>query len=90
MAKAPEVIRIEYRFNEASGLYAASSPDLKGLHVIDQTKQRVIDRLPEVATELAKAMGFDVCYRWGPAEPGDSIPGWDSVPQELTAAAAPC
>lgn len=86
----PETIRIVYSYNESGRLWAASSPDFKGLHVIDSSRERVIDRLPEVATELAKAMGHDVAYCWEREEPAAKVPGFHSMPNELIAATAPC
>lgn len=83
----PDMLRIELLFNEHAALWAATSPDMKGLLVVDRTMQRVMDRLPEVATELARAMGGTGAYGWAHDMPPPP-PGFRAITAHLERVAA--
>lgn len=84
----PDMLRIELLFNESADLWAATSPDMKGLLVVDRTVQRVLDRLPDVATELARAKGEEaVAYGWMRGTPSPA-PGFRAISASLMRLAA--
>jgi len=67
-ASPAATLRVDFLFNERSGLWAARSPDCPALCVVDRTVTRVMERAPQVASLLAQAMGGGKAqYRWANA-----------------------
>ena len=80
----PKTLKIDYEFSDTTGLWIATSPDLRGLMVIDKTQRAVVNRLPKVATELVAAMGYSCRYEWADREP--LSPDFDPLLAQLVAA----
>jgi hypothetical protein len=62
-------LRIQIALDLDSGIWQGSSIDMPGLLIFDKTRERVAERLPEVASGLAQARGQQLRFSWdGPNE----------------------
>ena len=55
MANFPERVRIAYKHNKRSGLYAAVSDDLPGLMTVAKTIDEVDTRVPGAIAQIVEA-----------------------------------
>lgn len=55
MAHFPERVRLMYRHNKRSGLYAAVSDDLPGLMTVGRSLEEVDQRAPAAIAQLVQA-----------------------------------
>ena len=60
-----DTIRINYARHEATGLVAATSPDLEGFLVVGESREALEEEIPTVAADLVrKRTGDNVEFYW--------------------------
>jgi hypothetical protein len=82
--KVVKVIRVNIEHDPA-GLFYATSPDLKGLLVAENSEQAVIEAVPEAISGLYTAMGVSVViFPAGDLDGDHPMKTWVGVPSGLT------
>jgi hypothetical protein len=77
----PKIIRVEFEEGRA-GLFYATSPNLKGLLVAEDTREKCELAVPQAIRDLYSACGVSVVVTMAEDGNGDSSP-FIAIPSEL-------